>query len=212
MFNDWKDSLFAVVDPFLSEIIVEPDSIPADGTSQAIITISPKNNSDTLLASGLQVLLSNTGAGFLSSVNDLGDGTYQASITAPIATGTDTISATVLSGNDTVSVFTKAVLTYVNATSIDESLSSLEKFYLFQNSPNPFNPTTKIKYQIPRATYVLLKVFDVIGNEVSTLVNGEKQAGIHEVEFNSSKLSSGVYIYQLRAGNFLATKKMILTK
>jgi uncharacterized Ntn-hydrolase superfamily protein len=212
MFNNWKDSLFTFVDPFLSEISVEPDSIPADGISQAIVTISPKNNSDTLLAGGLQVVLSNTGAGLLSSVTDLGDGTYQASITAPVAVGSDTISTIVVSGTDTVSVLKKAVLTYVNPTTTKEDLSSPDKFYLYQNSPNPFNPSTVIKYQIPKASFVILKVFDVIGNEVTTLVNGEKPAGNYEVEFKSSKLSSGVYIYQLRAGNFLATKKMILTK
>ena len=212
MFNNWKDSLFTFVDPFLSEISVEPDSIPADGISQAIVTISPKNNSDTLLANGLQVVLSNTGAGLLSSVTDLGDGTYQSTITAPVATGTDTISAIVISGNDTVSVFHKTVLTYVNPTSINETLNFPDRFYLYQNSPNPFNPSTVIKYQIPKTSFVILKVFDVIGNEVTTLVSGEKPAGNYEVEFKSSKLSSGVYIYQLQAGNFLATKKMILTK
>lgn len=212
MFNNWKESLFNVVDPFLSQITVQPDSIPADGTSQAVITISPKNNSDTLLASGLQVLIANTGAGLLNSVNDLGDGTYQASITAPIAVGTDTISTIVISGTDTVSVLAKAILMYVNPTSINDNLNSPNRFCLYQNSPNPFNPTTVIKYQIPKASYVILKIYDVIGNELATLVNRERAAGIYEVEFNSSGLSSGVYIYQLRAANFLATKKMILTK
>ncbi len=114
--------MFAVVDPFLSEITVDPDTLPANGTSQAIILVSPKNNSDTLLASGLQVVLSNTGAGLLSSVTDLGDGTYQATITAPIAIGADTISAVVISGTDTVSIFWNAVVTYVNPTSVDENL------------------------------------------------------------------------------------------
>ena len=174
--------------------------------------ISPKNNSDTLLASGLQVLIANTGAGLLNSVNDLGDGTYQASITAPIAVGTDTISTIVISGTDTVSVLAKAILMYVNPTSINDNLNSPNRFCLYQNSPNPFNPTTVIKYQIPKASYVILKIYDVIGNELATLVNRERAAGIYEVEFNSSGLSSGVYIYQLRAANFLATKKMILTK
>ena len=87
MFNNWKESLFTVVDPFQSEITVEPDTLPANGTSQATITISPKNNSDTLLTSGKLIVLSNTGAGTLGSVIDLGDGTYEATITAPIAVG-----------------------------------------------------------------------------------------------------------------------------
>ena len=93
-----------IVDPFLSQIEVNPDTIPANGTSQGVITITPKNNSDTLLTSGLQIVLSNTGAGTLGNIIDLGDGAYEATITAPIAIGTDTISAIVITGIDTVSI------------------------------------------------------------------------------------------------------------
>ena len=227
MFNHWKDSLFTFVDPFLSEIMVDPDTLPADGTSQAIITISPKNNSDTLLASGMQVVLSNTGAGLLSSVTDLGDGTYEATVTAPIAIGTDTISATVISETDTVSIFRDAIVTYVNPTSINESVISPDRIYLYQNYPQPFNPSTIIKFQIPKTSFVSLTVFDALGREVAVLINAEKQAGVFEVEFDGSGLTSGVYFYQLKvvdpesslpeskAGSrqsFIQTKKMILMK
>jgi hypothetical protein len=93
-------------------------------------------------------------------------------------------------------------------------------FVLNQNYPNPFNPTTKIKYTIPSITLrqaqsdirVSLKVYDVLGNEITTLVNEEKPAGTYEVEFDATNLPSGVYFYQLRAGNFIETKKMILMK
>ncbi|MDZ7624961.1 MAG: DUF1028 domain-containing protein [Ignavibacteriaceae bacterium] len=128
MFDNWKIAKFNIVDPFLSLIEVSPDTLPANGTSQGVITISPKNNSDTLLASGKQVILTNTGAGTLSSVTDLGDGTYEATITAPIAIGTDTISAVVISGIDTVSIFLKAIVTYVNPVSINEDPISLNEF------------------------------------------------------------------------------------
>jgi len=212
MFDHWKDSLFTFVDPFLSEIMVEPDTLPADETSQAVITISPKNNSDTLLASGMQVVLSNTGAGLLSSVTDLGDGTYEATVTAPIAIGTDTISAIVISGADTVSIFWNAIITYVNPTSINENLTSPDKFYLYQNYPQPFNPSTTIKYQIPKTSFVSLKVFDALGREVVTLVNEEKTYGNYEVEFDGSGLTSGVYFYTLKSGEFSNTKKMSLVK
>ncbi|MCW8961012.1 MAG: DUF1028 domain-containing protein [Ignavibacteriaceae bacterium] len=212
LFDNWKESLFTVVDPFLSQIEVSPDTLPADGTSQAVITISPKNNSDTLLASGMQVVLSNTGAGLLSSVTDLGDGTYEATVTAPIAIGTDTISAIVISGADTVSIFWNAIITYVNPTSINENLTSPDKFYLYQNYPQPFNPSTTIKYQIPKTSFVSLKVFDALGREVVTLVNEEKTYGNYEVEFDGSALTSGIYFYTLKAGGYKNTKKMLLIK
>ncbi len=85
-------------------------------------------------------------------------------------------------------------------------------FVLKQNYPNPFNPTTKIRYQIPKLSFVTLKVFDVLGREVAALVNEEKPAGRYEVEFNATSLSSGVYFYQLQAGSFVETKKMVLLR
>ena len=219
MFNNWKITKFNIVDPFLSQIEVNPDTIPANGTSQATITISPKNNSDTLLASGKQILLSNTGAGTLGSVIDLGDGTYEATITAPVAVGTDTISAIVISGTDTVSIFWKAIITYANPISVNEFPNSPNSFYLYQNSPNPFNPTTIIKYATGNRQFVQLKVYDLLGREVAILVNEEKPAGTYEVEFNAAShsgevqnLPSGIYFYELKAGRFIETKKMILLK
>lgn len=211
-FDNWKDSLFIVVDPFLSEIEAGNDTIPANGVSQALITITPKNNSDTLLAGGLQVILSNSGAGTLSSVSDLGDGTYQANLTAPLAVGTDTITAKVVTLTDTVSIFQKAVITYVTPASIRESHLKPGQYFLFQNYPEPFNPSTKIKFQIPEISFVTLKIYDVLGNEISILVNGEKSKGTYEVEFNASDLASGIYFYQLRGGNYIQTKKMILLR
>ena len=83
---------------------------------------------------------------------------------------------------------------------------------LYQNYPNPFNPTTKIKYAIPERSIVELKVYDVIGREVELLVNEEQDLGYYELDFNASKFSSGVYFYQLKAGTFIQTKKMILVK
>ncbi|HEY6907430.1 MAG TPA: YCF48-related protein, partial [Ignavibacteriaceae bacterium] len=99
---------------------------------------------------------------------------------------------------------------------VEVEIPLVDKFSLEQNYPNPFNPSTKIKYSIPEASFVTLKLFGVLGNEIATLVNEEQHAGIHEVEFNAIKNSwfpaSGVYLYQLRAGDFISTKKMILLK
>ena len=85
-------------------------------------------------------------------------------------------------------------------------------FELAQNYPNPFNPSTVIKFQIPSAVNVSLKVFDILGNEVATLVNEVKPAGYHSVEFNAAGLASGIYLYKLQAGSFVETKKMMLVK
>jgi hypothetical protein len=212
MFDDWKDSLFTVVDPFLSEVYADPDSLPADGNAMATIIISPKNNSDTLLASGLTVKLSNSGSGLLSSVTDLGNGFYEATLTAPASISKDTISAIVISGNDTVSIFQKAVVKYFNPTTVGEKPIKPDQYYLYQNYPQPFNPATNIKFQIPRAGKVVIYVFDVLGNIVSTLINGKISKGIHTVNFNGSDLTSGIYFYTIKAGEFSDTKKMVLLK
>ncbi|MFH1194244.1 MAG: T9SS type A sorting domain-containing protein [bacterium] len=109
----------------------------------------------------------------------------------------------------------------------DESLPT--EFELFQNYPNPFNPTTTIKYVIPSGArnhkdfsssstprndnaLVTIKVYDILGNEVATLVNETKEPGVYEVEFDGSNLASGIYFYKLMSGNFLSTKKIIMLK
>ena len=84
--------------------------------------------------------------------------------------------------------------------------------YLNQNYPNPFNPTTTISFSIPSSAFTSLKVYDILGNEVATLVNEEKQAGNYELQFDASNLSSGIYLYKLQVCSFVETKKMILIK
>ena len=85
-------------------------------------------------------------------------------------------------------------------------------FALNQNYPNPFNPTTLISYQLGADSYVSLIIYDLLGNEISTLVNGYKSAGTFEVEFNACNLTSGVYIYKMQAGAFKQNRKMLLMK
>ncbi|MBE0539427.1 MAG: right-handed parallel beta-helix repeat-containing protein [Ignavibacterium sp.] len=106
---------------------------------------------------------------------------------------------------------------YSNIVEVDLNIPT--QFSLEQNYPNPFNPSTKIKYSIPSVTLgevegsrVILKVFGILGNEVATLVDEEKPAGNYEVNFDASKFSSGVYFYELQAGDFVDMKKMILIK
>lgn len=95
---------------------------------------------------------------------------------------------------------------------VEDDYATVIHFELKQNYPNPFNPSTTIKYEIPERCSVSIKVYDVLGNEVAMLVNEDKQAGAYEVEFDGSALTSGIYFYQLKAGEFVATKKMILLK
>lgn len=83
---------------------------------------------------------------------------------------------------------------------------------LSQNYPNPFNPVTSIDFDIPKKGFVSLRVYDLLGREVQTLVNEEKQAGSYSVDFNSEDFSSGVYFYRLEADGFSNVKKMILIK
>jgi hypothetical protein len=91
----------------------------------------------------------------------------------------------------------------------------LSDYELYQNYPNPFNPSTSIQYAVGNRQFVQLKVYDILGNEVATLVNEEKEPGYYEVYFNVGQtisLSSGVYFYRLQAGDFVETKKMILLR
>jgi hypothetical protein len=103
---------------------------------------------------------------------------------------------------------------------IDRNLLSVEfpgekpanNFSLYQNFPNPFNPSTTIKYSIGLESLVQLKVFDILGNEISILVNEIKSAGEYSIEFNANKLSAGVYFYNLKAGSYSEMKKLVLLK
>lgn len=97
-------------------------------------------------------------------------------------------------------------------TDIENETEIPNEFAISQNYPNPFNPSTKISYQLPEAEFTVIKVYDVLGKEVASLVNEYKAAGSHVIEFDASKLSSGLYLYKIEAGNFRQTKKMLLLK
>ncbi len=101
---------------------------------------------------------------------------------------------------------------YEGVTSVNENKPAPTEFSLQQNYPNPFNPTTVISYSVPEAGFVSLKVYDVLGNEVATLVNGNQTKGIHRVTFNASELTSGIYFYRMKSGQFTQVRKMMLMK
>jgi len=83
---------------------------------------------------------------------------------------------------------------------------------LFNNFPNPFNPITTITYQLPKSGSVTLKIYDMLGKEVITLVNEQQEMGRYTVQFDASSLASGMYVYQLRVNDYTSTKKMLLLK
>ncbi|MEJ2196195.1 MAG: T9SS type A sorting domain-containing protein [Ignavibacteriaceae bacterium] len=86
------------------------------------------------------------------------------------------------------------------------------EYSLSQNYPNPFNPTTKIRYQVPATGLVSIRIYNLLGEVVATLVNEEKPVGTYELTWNAENLSSGVYFYKLQAGKFVETKKMVVMK
>jgi hypothetical protein len=112
-------------------------------------------------------------------------------------------------GNSDTSNF--ATITVDPVTNLNEQ-NNLTSYSLDQNYPNPFNPVTSIQYVVSSRQFVTLKVFDVLGNEVATLVKEEKPTGEYEIEFDAQGLTSGVYFYQLKAGSFIQTKKMVLLR
>jgi len=106
----------------------------------------------------------------------------------------------------------------LNNPYVIDNETSITSFDLFDAYPNPFNPTTSIQYQIlsqnnsEKETFISLKVYDILGREVTTLVNEMKKPGIYTVNFNASDLASGIYIYRLQSDNFVSSKKMLLLK
>jgi hypothetical protein len=106
----------------------------------------------------------------------------------------------------------KINLDMVTGIETDNETTTLNSFVLEQNYPNPFNPSTNIRYKVGNQQFVVLKVYDVLGEEIATLVNEEKSAGTYEIMFDASVLTSGVYFYTLEAGSYIQTKKMILLR
>ncbi len=112
--------------------------------------------------------------------------------------------------NPTVANRPKLTVTYTTPNSVTEDLPLT--FALYQNYPNPFNPATSIQFETPSPGFVSLKIFNVLGQEVATLVNGVLDAGTHSVKWNGEHVSSGVYVYRLQSGTFTATRKLVLSK
>lgn len=130
------------------------------------------------------------------------------------ALGKDTSYARVPDGSNVLVKKTPVTrgLTNGSGTSVQYEKMIASEFVLNQNYPNPFNPSTTVTYQIPMSSFVSLKIFDIVGREVATLVNQQQEIGKYHATFNASALSSGVYLYRLNAGYYSQMKKMVLVK
>lgn len=144
--------------------------------------------------------------------------TFNFSFTAPSSQGSVTLFANGnsvnLNGNnsgDQWNFASNKIITVANASGVKED-AAINNYKLDQNFPNPFNPSTIISYSLLSNSYVSLKIFDVTGKEIKSLINKEQSAGSYSFPFNAASLSSGIYYYTLKAGNYSETKKMILTK
>ena len=186
-----------------------------NGTSWTEVDSSLTNTFvNTLVVYGTNLFAGTHSGVFLSSNN----GTSWMDVSSGLTTNTNVISLIVYGTNlfagtvvDEISVWRRPLSEMI--TSVESSSKDLPtRFVLGQNYPNPFNPNTKISWQSPVGSWQTLKIYDVLGNEVATLVDEYKPAGKYEVGFNSSNLPSEVYFYQLKAGSFVETKKMILLK
>lgn len=128
----------------------------------------------------------------------------------------ETVSVSSMAGGKTAIVIrTTKIYAFSpgNVTAINSNITAPVKSYsLYQNYPNPFNPNTTVKYSIPTKSKVIIRVYDILGNEIKTLVNEEKSMGTYEINWDATSLPSGVYFYHLKAGNHIQTKKMLLVK
>jgi minor extracellular serine protease Vpr len=115
-------------------------------------------------------------------------------------------------GNDGDIVAVDGVKLLGGATDVDDENILVTDYVLYQNYPNPFNPATTIEYAVPKISKTTLKIYGILGSEITTLVNQEKNAGTYQIIWDASNLSSGIYFYQLKAGDFIQTRKMLLLK
>ena len=179
-----------------------------NGASWTVVNNS--NSAYAVVASGTNLFASIGGTVFLSTDNgtswtDVNTGLTE-SVLSLVVFGTN-----IFAGTSDGGVWRRPLSEMI--TSVEQLSTNLPtNFYLSQNFPNPFNPSTTIGYQLAQGSKVTLKVYNVLGKEILTLIDEYKPRGRYEKEFSAVKLPSGVYFYQLSAGSFVETKKMLLIK
>lgn len=188
------------------------------------LTAGTYANSKGLVSSGdnIFVFVSTLFEGFIYHSNDNGENwtEYDTELPKSITTGLhdfitphkNSITAYLYGLAIFAPNYTGVYKSNLTSTSVNDNLEVPSDFNLSQNYPNPFNPSTIIEYSLVNSEFVTLKVYDVLGNEISTLVNEQKNAGKYKMNFDASSLTSGIYIYRLSAGNNILSRKMILIK
>jgi hypothetical protein len=193
-----------------------------DGITEQVYTLASYNNE--LYAGGAFRILTGNAGDYIMSWNGSEWKAAGTGTDGPVFTLYPDVTGLIVGGYFTTAggISANNVAKYFVATGIDEKNSKPYKFYLSQNYPNPFNPSTKIRYSVPAvesghatSLHVTLKIYNILGKEILTLVNEEKQPGIYEAEFNANGydgLTSGIYFYELKAGSLIKTRKMIFIK
>lgn len=175
--------------------------------------MGPGNNIHALALTGGHLLIETRHSGFtgtsrsIDAVSTSGSG-YGTLFSACWASGISANSGS--QGN-----FTIVRISATDTTAVSVGGGSLEtpaKFELAQNYPNPFNPSTHLHFSLVSSQLTILKVYDVLGREVATLVNEMKEPGVHTVQWDASGMASGIYVYRLQSGSFVETKKMMLMR
>jgi Secretion system C-terminal sorting domain len=182
------------------------------GTKGNEIKITVANISETNSANNVEIVLVRKSSSINFNKETETIETIEAKAEAEASFTFDVERNTPVSRKDTIDFMITDGMGIMMTKSFIFSYTGPKEFKLEQNYPNPFNPTTSIQYQISSISEVTLKIFDILGSEVATLVNKEQQPGYYEVQFNGSSLASGMYVYRLSAGNFISTKKMMMLK
>jgi len=214
LWNYYQDSTRHSLFTTMSELIKLKKEYPVFSTNDFATYLFPEikkytlNNSEinAVVVGNFNVVYGEISAGFQHS------GKWYEYFSQDSISVTDVNMNVALNAGD-YKIFTdKKIVRPSFITDVEENKTIPQDFVLYQNYPNPFNPSTIIGYQLPVTSNVTLKVYDILGREIATLVNEQKPAGKYELKFDGSELASGVYFFTLKTGNYAETKKMILMK
>lgn len=211
--NRWRDTTRLRTDPFLSRLRADRDTLPADGVSRALFTVTPRNNRDSLLPAGRIIRVRNTGSGSVGAVVDSGNGTYGFTLSAPVQPGTDTVSVTVTAGTDSARIAEKVVVRWRPASGAAEGGGGRpERSLLLDCFPNPFNAGTVFRVAPGVPGRLRLQVFDSLGRLVSEPFDGEVTVDEFTVPWRAEGLPSGVYRARALQQGRTAVRAVVLIK